>query len=156
MRVAYVCADPGVPVFGHKGCSIHVQEFLRALLRLGAETRLYAARIDGQPDKALGTVTVRRLPPQPKGDAAIREQAAIAANAGLRGMIPFQYRPSVSVTFLLSTKAAKKLVDPFQLCPDYIMIIVSPGITRDPAPSPCCRTPVGRISLKIIQGDDND
>src|SRR6266700_241778 len=31
MRIAYVCADPGVPVFGRKGCSVHVQEMLRAL-----------------------------------------------------------------------------------------------------------------------------
>src|SRR5262245_38117874 len=85
---------------------------------------------------------------------------AVPANAGLRGMIPFQYRPSVSVTFLLSTKAAKKLVDPFQLCPDYIMIIVSPGVTRDPACFFCSRVPacragalrrrVGRVSVQII------
>jgi hypothetical protein len=34
------------------------------------------------------------------------------ANAGLRGMIPFQYRPRIDVTSLLPTKAAKKLVDP--------------------------------------------
>lgn len=26
MRLAYVCADPGIPVFGAKGASIHVQE----------------------------------------------------------------------------------------------------------------------------------
>ena len=30
MRIAYVCADRGVPVFGRKGCSIHVQEMIRA------------------------------------------------------------------------------------------------------------------------------
>ena len=33
MRIAYVCSDPGVPVFGCKGCSVHVQEMLRALQR---------------------------------------------------------------------------------------------------------------------------
>ena len=38
IRVAYVCADPGVPVFGRKGCSIHVQEVLRALLKSEAES----------------------------------------------------------------------------------------------------------------------
>ena len=25
MRVSYVCLDPGVPVFGAKGASVHVQ-----------------------------------------------------------------------------------------------------------------------------------
>src|SRR5436189_3582111 len=58
---------------------------------------------------------------------------AVPANASLRGMIPFQYRSGVDVTFLLSTEAAKEFVHPVQLCPDYIMIIVSPSITRDPA-----------------------
>ena len=36
MHIAYVCADPGVPVFGRKGCSVHVQEVVRALRRTGA------------------------------------------------------------------------------------------------------------------------
>ena len=26
MRIAYICADPGVPVFGTKGSTLHVQE----------------------------------------------------------------------------------------------------------------------------------
>ena len=33
MRLAYVCGDPGVPVWGTKGCSVHVQEVIRALRR---------------------------------------------------------------------------------------------------------------------------
>jgi starch synthase len=36
MRIAYICADPGIPVFGQKGCSIHVQEVIRAFRQLGA------------------------------------------------------------------------------------------------------------------------
>ncbi len=47
MRVAYVCADAGVPVFGCKGCSVHVQEMLRAWLRQGAQVDLFAARKGG-------------------------------------------------------------------------------------------------------------
>src|SRR6476646_2614340 len=53
---------------------------------------------------------------------------AVPANASLCGMIPFQHRPSIDITFLLAAKAAKELVKPVQLCLDYIMIIVSPGI----------------------------
>src|SRR4249920_2394792 len=45
---------------------------------------------------------------------------AMPANASLRGMIPFQHRPGVDITFLLSAKAAKKLVDLLQLCLDHI------------------------------------
>lgn len=51
MRIAYVCADPGVPVFGRKGCSVHVQEILRAFAGRGARIDLFAARWGGeQPD----------------------------------------------------------------------------------------------------------
>ena len=82
---------------------------------------------------------------------------AVPANASLRGMIPFQHRPGVDITFLLSAKAAKKLVDPVQLCPDYIVIVVAPGVPRDPSCSSCSRAPCGRrVSLKIIQRQDNN
>src|SRR6476659_9006046 len=76
---------------------------------------------------------------------------AVPANASQRRMIPFQHRPGVDITFLLSAKTAKKLVKPVQLCPDYMMIIVSPGVARDPSCSSCSRGPVGRVSLEIIQ-----
>ena len=44
MRIAYVCADPGIPVFGTKGASIHVQEVIRAMRKRGAEVQLFTAR----------------------------------------------------------------------------------------------------------------
>src|SRR4029077_7769456 len=81
---------------------------------------------------------------------------AVPANTSLRRMIPFQHRPGVDITFLLSAKVAKKLVDPVQPCPGYIMIIVSPGVARNPSCSSCICGPVVRISLKIIQRQDNN
>lgn len=84
MHVAYVCTDPGVPVFGNKGCSIHVQEFLRALLRNGSEVRLYASRIGGNPIPGLEDLRVSELRVNREGGAARREQAALAANKNLR------------------------------------------------------------------------
>lgn len=47
MRVAYVCADLGVPVFGAKGCSIHVQEIVRSFLKRGDQVELFVARVGG-------------------------------------------------------------------------------------------------------------
>ncbi|MFE5839780.1 glycosyltransferase family 4 protein [Arthrobacter sp. NPDC056493] len=44
MRVAYICADPGVPVFGTKGSSVHVQEIVRAWRRAGADVTVYCTR----------------------------------------------------------------------------------------------------------------
>lgn len=50
-RIAYVCADRGVPIGGHKGSSTHVTELVRALQARGAEVRIIAARseADGLP-----------------------------------------------------------------------------------------------------------
>jgi glycosyltransferase involved in cell wall biosynthesis len=83
MRVAYVCADPGVPVFGAKGSSVHVQSVVRALVRRGAEVELLAARVGGPPPAGLERVTLHRLPRPPKGEPAERERRAVAANAEL-------------------------------------------------------------------------
>jgi glycosyltransferase involved in cell wall biosynthesis len=83
MRVAYVCADPGVPVFGSKGSSVHVQSVLRALRRRGAQVELLACRSGGAPPGDLDGVTLHPLPRPPKGDAAERELLALAANGVL-------------------------------------------------------------------------
>src|SRR2546430_14011054 len=69
----------------------------------------------------------REKKPGPKSFIDRRGAFAVPANASLRGMIPFQHRAGVDVTFLLSTKAAKELVDPVQLCLDYIVIVLAPG-----------------------------
>ncbi|MFT3802427.1 MAG: glycosyltransferase family 4 protein [Burkholderiaceae bacterium] len=58
IRVAYVCADPGIPVFGCKGASIHVQEVVRALRGAGARVDLYAARKGGTPPPGLSDLRV--------------------------------------------------------------------------------------------------
>jgi glycosyltransferase involved in cell wall biosynthesis len=82
MRVAYVCADPGVPVFGAKGCSVHVQEVVAALRRGGSSVHLFAARLGGEAPPALGGLPVEALP-CPAGQAADRERAAVEANGML-------------------------------------------------------------------------
>lgn len=84
MRVAYVCADAGVPVFGRKGCSIHVQEVMRAFGRSGAQVDLFATRLGGSPPPGLESVRVHRLPALEKNPLAAREQSALATNHHLR------------------------------------------------------------------------
>ncbi|MDQ3697701.1 MAG: glycosyltransferase family 4 protein [Gemmatimonadota bacterium] len=83
MRVAYVCADRGVPVFGRKGCSVHVQEIIRAFEARGAIVDLFAVRRDGEAPRDL-RVRVHPLPAPAGGDVAAREREAIAANYPLR------------------------------------------------------------------------
>jgi glycosyltransferase involved in cell wall biosynthesis len=43
MRVAYICSDVDVQVFGHEGCSVHVREFTNALVEGGHETVIMCA-----------------------------------------------------------------------------------------------------------------
>ena len=45
MKIAYINADPEVPVFGSQGCSVHVQEMLLAMLKRGDEVHLFTTRI---------------------------------------------------------------------------------------------------------------
>lgn len=85
MRLAYICGDPGVPVFGRKGSSVHVQEVLRAFVRIGASIDLFACRVDGDCPAGLQSVRVHALPLQPTApEAPARERAAVRANRGLR------------------------------------------------------------------------
>jgi len=43
MRIAHVCAAPGIPVFGPSGSSAHVRGMARAFAALGHEITVYAA-----------------------------------------------------------------------------------------------------------------
>lgn len=83
MRIAYICMDPGIPVFGQKGCSVHVQEVIRSFTSLGAKVELFAVRTGGSPPPGLENVVLHKLASLPKGDLARREQAAMAMNQEL-------------------------------------------------------------------------
>ncbi len=48
MRVAYLLFDPGIPVGGTKGASVHVAEFLAAVVALGHEVHLVATNVVGE------------------------------------------------------------------------------------------------------------
>ena len=82
-RIAYVSVDLGVPIFGRKGCSIHAQEVLGALLRRGIEVTLFSPRAEGQPTTGLEKLKLHPLPLPANGHPAEREQAALALNSEL-------------------------------------------------------------------------
>ena len=50
MRVLHLSADPGVPILGHKGASVHVRALTRALTRRGAEVIVASPRVDPEGD----------------------------------------------------------------------------------------------------------
>lgn len=72
MRVAYICADPGVPVFGTKGSSVHVQEIVRAWRAAGAGVTVYCTRLGTDRPEDLEDLDVVEVPP---AAGPVREQA---------------------------------------------------------------------------------
>lgn len=86
-RVVYVCTDPGIPVFGRKGASVHVQAILRVLRRRGVEVHLVCARTGGAAPHDLSDVVVHELPAVPGGEPAERERAAQHTDAAVAAVL---------------------------------------------------------------------
>ncbi len=83
MRVAYVCADRGIPVFGQKGCSIHVQEVIRSLLQKNVQICLFTTCLSQEIPPDFQGVKVYQLPTIPKVERAVRERIALSINPDL-------------------------------------------------------------------------
>ncbi|MGB3314260.1 MAG: glycosyltransferase [Albidovulum sp.] len=90
MRIAYVTADRGIPVFGEKGASIHIQEMIRAFGKLGHEVRVIAARRGDGGDTALNVEEVRAS--ITGTDRAEKERAAMAQADAMAARLISLYR----------------------------------------------------------------
>lgn len=62
MRICYVCADPGIPIFGRKGCSTHVRETILTLQKMGHEVRLVSPNLEGD-DSSSRRIEATRVEP---------------------------------------------------------------------------------------------
>ncbi len=84
MRIAYLCADPGIPVFGCKGSSLHIQEIIRSFLNLGMDVTLFASNQGGEAPADLRQVKCITLPPRQsnlgKANRAQREAYAMQSH----------------------------------------------------------------------------
>lgn len=87
MRIAYVCNDPGIPAFGRKGASVHLQELLRAYRRLGHEVVLFTARPGGPPPPDLRGMEVVDVGRADARDTTRRELATIAIDGQLQAEV---------------------------------------------------------------------
>lgn len=83
-RIAYVCVDPGVPVFGTKGASVHVQEIVRAWRNRGAEVTVYCTRPGNDVPADLADLAVVVVPVTGKGADREASQAEAAAELAER------------------------------------------------------------------------
>jgi glycosyltransferase involved in cell wall biosynthesis len=89
MRLAYLCSDLGVPVYGNKGASIHVRELSRALQELGHEVLIVCPRLGGSAPKGFDVPLVDFPPeeraaselPTADGDGGVTSSRAMRAAA---------------------------------------------------------------------------
>ncbi|MEB3200286.1 MAG: glycosyltransferase family 4 protein [Synechococcaceae cyanobacterium] len=86
-HVAYISADPGVPVFGNKGCSIHVRAMLAAFLRRGYRVSLLSARPGGDIPPALQQVALIPLPGLEPQESPEFEASVLAAGAAIEAAL---------------------------------------------------------------------
>ncbi len=92
MRMAYVCFDSGVPVFGYKGCSIHCQQVIRAFRRRRFDVDLFAARIGHDIPSDLSDLTRFPLNATLPKDHGERELALVGQNSHLIELLKSQSR----------------------------------------------------------------
>ena len=86
MRIAYVCLDPGIPVFGTKGASVHIQEVVREYRRRGHDVTVYATRRGTDVPDDLAELRVVDVPITTR-DEGERERAQQAASASVSDMV---------------------------------------------------------------------
>lgn len=79
MHIAYLCADPGIPVFGTKGASVHIQELVRAWRRRGDDVTVYCTRRGNDVPDDLADLRVVCEPVGSSSDVAGREREQAAA-----------------------------------------------------------------------------
>ena len=86
MRIAYVCLDPGIPVFGTKGASVHIQEVVREYQRRGHDVTVYATRRGSDVPDDLAELRIVDVPITTR-DEEERERAQQAASASVSDMV---------------------------------------------------------------------
>lgn len=86
-HIAYLCTDAGIPVFGTKGASIHVQSVVRAALKAGHRVTLFATRFDGPIPPGLEGAACVQLPELPQGDPEKRAHAALQSHPRIAALL---------------------------------------------------------------------
>lgn len=84
MRIAYVTADHGIPVFGNKGASIHIQELVNAFSALGHDVTVLASRIGERSEAIRAPVVKVRCGPDARGRDTLPGETKALANERYR------------------------------------------------------------------------
>lgn len=95
LSIAYVCVDPGIPLFGRKGASVHVQEMIREFRDAGHHVHAYVVRTDDDipADLADLPVTYLKIPKAPAVERELlaQETAATIADQLVKDGTTFVY-----------------------------------------------------------------
>ena len=85
MRIAYVTVDPGIPVFGTKGASVHIQEVVRELIRRGHDVTVHTTRAGRDiPDDLAGLEVIETRIDADDPGARERAQQEVSARIAAR------------------------------------------------------------------------
>jgi glycosyltransferase involved in cell wall biosynthesis len=103
MRLLYLSADPGVPVLGHKGASVHARELCAAFADAGAEVHIASPRIAPEGDVLTARARLHDI-------AAVLPKAHVAAT--LRDAVRAQAQ---EVTELATRLKADAIYERFSL-----------------------------------------
>lgn len=91
-RFVYVCADPGIPIPGTKGASIHVQSVIEQLVRMGYAGEICAVRPEAE---TLGGVPVRKIElPIRRKRKSVEEREARLFLGSLNSLIAAHDKPN--------------------------------------------------------------
>lgn len=111
LRVAYISADKGIPIGGHKGASVHIRNFCQALKEQGCQVHIFSSRDPGElePDFKFPVYTVNSEEKgstypggssHPKGEQNLSgEIRAIALNSTLTNLVS-RLHPQLKFDFI--------------------------------------------------------
>ncbi|MGO3153052.1 MAG: glycosyltransferase family 4 protein [Galactobacter sp.] len=87
LRIAMVCTDPGIPFFGTKGASIHLQSVLKVLLDAGHQVHVLTPRPGPLSHPLASLVQLHPLPAVKGEDAAERERSIQRSDAAISAVL---------------------------------------------------------------------
>jgi glycosyltransferase involved in cell wall biosynthesis len=77
MRLLVLSSDPGIPVLGHKGASVHLRELASALSQLGAQVCIASPRTEPMGEVVDATIELMPIPPIPSTGSEADLRAAL-------------------------------------------------------------------------------
>ncbi|MDO5067253.1 MAG: glycosyltransferase family 4 protein [Propionibacteriaceae bacterium] len=111
MRIAYVSVDPGIPVFGTKGASVHVQEVIREFLARGHHVQVHTTRKGNQVPADLAGLEVIEYPLTSR-EPGVREQEQQHASTEIAQRILADGADLVYERYSLFSSVIAELADP--------------------------------------------